>query len=237
VERLQELHVDGLLLTTSEAPDVDRGIAEWVGGLTVPTVLVERQFALGWSPTAEHVRTDHAAGALLAMRHLARLGHRRVLLAAREHTPTTRWLIEGHAAAITEGLLEPHDGMQPVMLPRPDSHPPENAAALEGLLTSCVETDTRAVLVHNDEDALAVVRLAGARGLRIPEDLAVVAYDDEVAALSDVPLTAIAPPKVEVGRTAVEMIMRRLAGGTAPAAQHLSLLPRLTVRASCGARG
>lgn len=69
--------------------------------------------------------------------------------------------------------------------------------------------------------------------MRVPEDLAVITYDDEVAELADVPLSAVAPAKREVGARAAGMLLDRLedrAAGREGPRQHLDLLPRLTVR-------
>lgn len=236
VGRLLDLGVDGLLVATSFAPDTDPETSEWLAGLVVPVVLVERMLDLPGAAHVGHVRTDHAAGARLAVLHLAGLGHPTVAIAARGATPTTRWLLEGHAAAVAQGVI---DSRSPAatLLPGPECSPALRDAAVHDLLDKCAERDTRAILVHNDEDAMAVVRAATARRLRVPEDLSVIAYDDEVAALADVPLTAIAPPKHEVGRLAVDVLVQRLAGPSDQPAQHVSLLPRLVTRASCSAFG
>jgi DNA-binding LacI/PurR family transcriptional regulator len=234
VGRLLDLGVEGLLVATSRAPDTDPEVSEWVAGLPVPVVLVERMLDLPGAAHVGHVRTDHAAGARLAVLHLAGLGHSTVAVAARGATPTTRWLLDGHAAAVTQGVI---DGRSPeaTLLPGPEAGPALRDAALHDLLDKCAERGTRAILVHNDEDAMAVVRAATARRMQVPADLSVVAYDDEVAALADVPLTAVAPPKHEVGRLAVDVLVQRLAGPSDQPAQHVSLLPRLVNRSSCAA--
>lgn len=94
----------------------------------------------------------------------------------------------------------------------------------------------RAVVVHNDLDAVMLAAALQSDGVRIPEDLSVIAYDDEMAALADTPLTAVAPPKRAVGEEAVRILLHRLAeqGGQASPRRHLELLPELRVRASCG---
>lgn len=96
-----------------------------------------------------------------------------------------------------------------------------------------------AALVHSDEDAIVLVPRLQERGINVPADLALIAYDDEVAGLSDVPLTAVAPPKRAVGELAAKLLLQRLAerasGRTPTPRQHLELLPELRVRASCGA--
>ncbi len=56
-----------------------------------------------------------------------------------------------------------------------------------------------------------------------------VAYDDVVAALGSIPLTAVAPPKTEVGRVAAELLIRRLRGA-AETAERVELLPELKIR-------
>lgn len=79
----------------------------------------------------------------------------------------------------------------------------------------------------------------------MPEDLAVIAYDDEVASLADLPLTAVAPDKQAVGAAAARLLLARLGvddpgatdttGPGAGARRHLDILPTLRVRVSCGA--
>jgi DNA-binding LacI/PurR family transcriptional regulator len=73
-----------------------------------------------------------------------------------------------------------------------------------------------------------------AHDLRVPENLAMVAYDDETAVLADVPLSAVAPPKHALGETAVELLLQRMAEGLGERRphRHLDLLPALHVRAS-----
>ena len=85
-----------------------------------------------------------------------------------------------------------------------------------------------AALIHSDEDAIVLVPKLQARGIRVPDDLALIAYDDEVAGLADVPLTAVAPPKRAVGEQAAKLLLQRLAerrAGRPPTPrQHLELL-------------
>lgn len=68
--------------------------------------------------------------------------------------------------------------------------------------------------------------------MRVPEDLAVITYDDEVAGMADVPLSAVAPAKREVGTRAADLLLDRLSGEGPEEGprQHLELLPRLTIR-------
>ncbi|CAM5727786.1 substrate-binding domain-containing protein [Streptomyces violaceorubidus] len=90
-----------------------------------------------------------------------------------------------------------------------------------------------AMVLHGDVDALMVVQRLAEEGVRVPEDCSVVAYDDVVAGLASPPLTAVSPPKAEVGHAAAELLLERLAGapGSRPG-RRVELLPRLMVRGS-----
>ncbi|NBE54318.1 LacI family DNA-binding transcriptional regulator [Streptomyces boluensis] len=232
-QRLLSTGADGLLLTPSwERSAPEPGAGAWVTELGVPTVLVER-----WAPPGhpaaglDRVRTDHAYGAAIAVAHLAGLGHRKVALAA-QHAPHRGQLQAGYAAAV-EAL-----GLDPAPVSPLDAVPSTEAAdrferTLAYLCEAVEAHGVTAALVHSDADAIVLIPRLQARGVRVPEDLAVIAYDDEVAPLADVPLTAVAPAKRQVGARAAELLMDRLTA--APAArQHLDVLPELKVRSSCG---
>jgi DNA-binding LacI/PurR family transcriptional regulator len=91
--------------------------------------------------------------------------------------------------------------------------------------------------VHTDYHAARLVEVAHQRGQHVPGDFAVVAYDDELAAHADVPLTAITSPRRQLGREALRLLASRIApvsDRTSPPYQ-VQLLPSLTIRASCGA--
>ncbi len=70
------------------------------------------------------------------------------------------------------------------------------------------------------------------QGASIPDDMALVSYDDEVAHLAHPALTAVRPPKTTVGRTAVDMMMARLLEGRNRPVQRTLVLPELVIRAS-----
>jgi DNA-binding LacI/PurR family transcriptional regulator len=65
----------------------------------------------------------------------------------------------------------------------PDARSPDSNAALDRTLDRCLATDTTALLVHADADAIALVQRCEDRQLTVPGDLSIVAYDDEVAGL------------------------------------------------------
>ncbi|MFJ9519355.1 substrate-binding domain-containing protein [Kitasatospora sp. NPDC101801] len=228
VDQLLDSGLDGLLLTPNWRPGTGAGDTAWVRDLPVPAVLVER-LAPPDSVAAEldAVGSDHQHGVLLALRHLQRLGHGSVLLAAREDTWTAYQVRAGYQEGVRLLGLAP----QPVI----DIHRPGlDSEVIAGRVAEAVGKGVRAVLVHNDQEAIQLAPLLRARGLRAPDDLALISYDDVFAALAAPALTAVAPPKRAVGAEAVELMLRRIDGGAELPVHHVRLLPELKVRTSCG---
>ncbi|MFI1966323.1 substrate-binding domain-containing protein [Streptomyces pathocidini] len=120
-------------------------------------------------------------------------------------------------------------GLPPDMPRLAADHQPGSADRIVDVLLA---SDTTALLAHPDEEAVLLLQELRSRGLVVPDDVALVSYDDEFAALSDVPLTAVAPPRRELGRAAVELLARRLRQDGTEAMRHIHLLPRLHVRSS-----
>ena len=205
--------VQGLLL----APSLDGDeMLDWISRLPVPVILVERQ-PRRWHPSArqvEWVRTDHTLGLEMAVHHLQEHGHRRIGLLLPRTSPTSAHLRDGWCAA---GLPEPVELDERRIREVP-------AASRRAGFT--------ALIVHSDPQAIAMAQACGEEGLRIPEDLALISYDDEVAHLADPALTAIRPPKNHVGRLAVELMVSRLLDGDRRPARGVLVAPELVVRQS-----
>lgn len=224
-EQLLADGVDGLLLT----PSGSGGDAPWYAELAVPVVLVERR--RGDNTATEHVVTDHAYGARLAVRHLLGLGRKHLGLVLREDSPHADAVREGYEAALAvAGLTAPESAL--FVAPAPaDAVSRDYDRNIEAYLDQVAAGDLDAALVHNDHDALLLLNKLRARGISVPGDLAVVAYDDDLAPLADIPLTAVAPPKRAVGASAVDLLLQRVSDPDRPP-HRLSILPELHIRSS-----
>ncbi|MDQ0792622.1 substrate-binding domain-containing protein [Streptomyces sp. B1I3] len=210
----------------------------WLAEVGVPTVLMERRPRPGSALHAlDSVCSDHWYGVHLAVDHLVSLGHRRIVLAARNDSPTAR-AIRVAFAEVAAGRPEVEEWSVVLSSPNagpgsglPAAAPEGHAPDLAGLLR---ERGFTAAVLHGDEDALMLVQRLAEGGIRVPQDLSVVAYDDVVAALGSPPLTAVAPPKAEIGRAAAELLLHRLGhpDGAAGPVRRTELLPTLEVRGS-----
>lgn len=224
LRRARHHRVDGIVLMGG----FDRDDPE-VGKLLdahIPLVGVDLDVS---GPTATHVASDSVGGARLAVRHLHELGHRRIATIAgpQDSKPGADRLVGYRAELHALGL--------------------ENRADYEGIgdwYSESGERVTQALLalpepptaVFAAADLMAVGAMKAAReaGLRVPDDLAVVGFDDiQLASLLDPALTTIRQDKVGVGRAAARAVLEQIENPDAtPAA--LTLPVELVVRTSCG---
>ncbi|MFD0318618.1 LacI family DNA-binding transcriptional regulator [Streptomyces flavalbus] len=213
--------IDGLILSPIELETEDlRDRAD------VPLVLIgERDYDLPY----DHIAIDNVDAARTAVRHLVGLGRREIAFIGdrrgRSEPAQLRvrgWREELAAAGLPadEGLVAETDGW---------GHA-DGAAAMSRLLDSGRRPD--AVFAYNDPMAIGAMRVLHERGLRVPEDIAVVGFDDVIEGrFGAVTLTSVSPDKEAIGRLAVESVLTRL-GGTAPEPRRIRAEYRLVERES-----
>lgn len=189
------------------------------------------------------VRVDDRLGAFLAARHLVDLGHRRFGILALEFEPdgrtgfTDEARLAGARFEVVRNRLAGYlDGLAAVGGVRPPIYETLNdevtvAAGVAALLDR--DPGITALLCMSDVTAMAAVRTLQARGLRVPEDVSVVGFDDvEEAAHLDPPLTTVHQPIEEKGDVAVRMILESEV--TSDGKRAVTLPLDLVVRASTG---
>ncbi|WP_022882798.1 substrate-binding domain-containing protein [Gryllotalpicola ginsengisoli] len=229
--------VHGILAGPETAGPEGHELLRWLDSLPIPVVLTERRPARGVITTRlESVSTDHGHGAEGALLHLRAAGHERIGLLAARTSPT--------AGPVRRSWMEVLRllGQEPAQTIDDDANDcdgPKSAAFMDTVLERCRKTGTTALLVHPDRQAVRFVQHCVDRGVRVPDDLAVVAYDDEVAHLGQPAISAVRPPKSWVGKVAVELLVARLEEGAARPLHHVQLEPELIVRDSSvpGGRG
>ncbi|WP_425955176.1 LacI family DNA-binding transcriptional regulator [Xylanimonas sp. McL0601] len=216
VELLRSLahQTDGVILASPRALEAARPP---VGGKPVVVINQDGPLAVG---------TDNAGGMRLAVEHLYALGHRRVAYVG---GPAASWSDAQRRVALdVAGEL----GVEVVAL---GPHRPTvdgGAAAADAVVAAGVT----AAITFNDVVAVGLVRAVRERGVRVPEDLSVVGFDDTfLAALVTPALTSVGADLREVGRRATDLLVGRLgpAGAEAePPTASLLLPATLAVRAS-----
>ncbi len=187
--------------------------------LQIPVVLLDTH-----SPDLACVSVDNVKGGRLAVGHLLERGHRRIaLLNGPIELQQCRDRSAGTTAAVYEAGLDPSDIVIEIALP--DLTSDAGAAAIRELLDT-VDTPPTAVFCVNDTVAMGVLRVLRERGIEVPQDMAVVGYDD-VPIISELrtPLTSVRQPMHDIGWNAADLL---LTGSV----RHIRFSPELVVRAS-----
>ena len=220
VQALSDLRVDGLVLVgtpTASAVDQVNGL-----GSPIPTVVAGTREPL--LPTVDVVANDDYSGGRLATTHLLELGHRRIAHIIGEGE-VGRLRRAGYEAAIVDA------GADPVCVAGDWTEAAGRRAAFE--LLGAPDRPT-AILAANDLSAVGVLAAADELGLRVPEELSVVGYDNTVfSRLHRLSLTTVHSHSAEVGQLAGRTLTARLDGDSGTAGTRL-LSPALVVRSSTG---
>lgn len=227
---VRHLLIDGLILSPFAigADELQRHSESGI-----PVVLLGEIFQPG---SADHVAIDNVAAARAATEHLLAQGRRRIaavgdqpLHVARSGPALLRR--RGWELALTSAGLEPDEELVAVVA---DFSREAGYRAMAGVLDRGGRLD--AVFCFNDLLALGVLRLLADRGIRVPQEIAVIGLDDIAEARYSVPrLSTIAPDKEAIARTAVALLADRLAaGGADRPARDLRTPFEVVVRESSG---
>ena len=219
-------HVDGVLLASLHGDDPLPGALERAG---VPAVLVGRPAARGVDrgAPASYVDADNRGGAGKAVEHLARRGRRRIATitgpldmgVGLDRLEGYRDGLAAAGLAADEDLVETGDFTE------------EGGAAAMARLLARPGPPVDAVFAASDLMAAGALRALRAAGRRVPEDVAVVGFEDSaVARYAQPPLTTVRQPIEEMGRQATRMLLAKIAGETG--GMHLILDVDLVERAS-----
>jgi LacI family transcriptional regulator len=215
--RLGGTLIDGAILVTPTVVDVDHDI---------PIVAVDPHLGPSALPTID---SDSLGGAIAATEYLLRLGHRRIgFLGGRPDLDSARLREQGFRSAMAAAGVPVHPELM-----RVGGYRPETAELPARELLTLAERPT-AIFAGNDLTAIQTMEVARSLGLRIPEDLSVIGFDNvPESALANPPLTTIQQPIQQMGAEAVRMLID-LINGT-ERAPHLRLPTSLVERSSCRA--
>ena len=175
---------------------------------------------------ADLVGIDNRGGMIVAMDHLSGLGHRRIaVIRGPEDSTATDERFDGYL----EGLKRARVLFDGDLIADGDLTMESGIAAMERLLA--LPEKPTAVLATNDFMAFGAMTAIMNRGLRIPEDMSVVGFDDiYVSGLPMVNLTTIHHPSREMGNAAAEILLKRIQAKRRPRAKEVIFEPRLVVR-------
>lgn len=222
LETLLQKRVDGLLLLCTETHLPSPVIMSRYP--SIPTVMMD------WAPfegESDVIQDNSLLGGETATQHLIDNGYTRIACIAgpQDKTPA-RLRLEGYRNAMNRAGLEINEGYEIIG----DFEFQGGFTAMNALLA--LEQPPHAVFTGNDAMAVGAYQALYQAGLKVPQDMAVVGYDDiELARYMTPPLTTIHQPKDELGELAVDVLIHRMAQPTLEQ-QRLFLTPELVVRGS-----
>ena len=221
-QRMKDSQVEGFIMATAER---DHPLIEDAIAADVPIVLVNRTVD---SPDAFAVITDDHAGALLAVDHLAGLGHERIAhIVGPERYSTGQARYRGFVDGMKAAGRVPERSMIGTTRTFTED---EGARVFRRLLEQA--KDFTAVFAGNDLLALGCYDVMAEAGISCPDDISIVGYND-MPLLDKLrpPLTTIRVPQYELGRRATELVLDRLRDPSAKPVT-IRLQPELVVRGS-----
>jgi len=226
IDLLLQQQVSGVIFLGGNYSQADspHGHYERLRQVKLPTVLVNARVE---NLAFATVSTDDAAAAEQAVSHLHQLGHRRIgmLMGPLDHIPSQRKLAAARRLLTSLGA------------------PIDEGRVIRGLYslesgqagaTRLYAAGATAVVCASDPLALGAVRAARRAGLRVPQDVSVVGFDDSsLMSCTEPPLTTVRQPIESMGRTVIDLLLAQIAG-TTEAGDELLFEPELVLRASTG---
>ena len=217
-------HLDGAIVASTP---MDDPLIPALMDDDVPCILIGRHS----DRRARYVDVDNVSGSRMAVEHLIRLGHRRVatitgplsMASGEDRLTGYRQALEAHRIPVQEALIVEGDFTEA-----------SGAMGMQRLLSD----SPTAVFAASDTMAIGAVKALREAGLRVPEDVALVGFDDiPVAAALEPALTTVRQPIERLGSMAADLLVNLLENppATQPPAHRMILPAKLIVRDSCGA--
>jgi len=220
VRALRSKWVDAVIVTSSRVGDFYAQLSE----IQVPVVLINNQQAGSYSYS---VRNDDRYGGQLAAEYLLSIGHHHIAyVSGPKHATSSDLRFEGCQQALERAGIE----ISPSCIWNGNGLPEGGERAVHYLL-HCSERPT-AIFCYNDMTAMGALRALGDRGIRVPQEVSVLGYDDiPTAPYLAPPLTTIAQSKYTLGQMAMQMTRDLIRKETD--IRDIVVKPQLVIRGSC----
>lgn len=228
VQDLLDRGVDGLIMCSAYRDDP---VVFDLIQLGVPFILALRgvRQRVG-DPPVDFIVVDNKRGGYIAVKHLLRLGHRRIgIITGDPETVTGKHRLQGSLAAFKANGIVPLQN-----LIKFGDFQRDCAYCMTGELLQEKDRPT-AIFAHSDHMAMGVLERLCKEGIKVPDDMAVVGFDDiEMGRLPGVDLTTVTQKKAIMGRMAVDNLISKIRGESHHLATRVILDPILIIRRSCG---
>jgi len=217
---LRAKRVEGVIIIPSESPEE---ILQPLQQAHIPTVVLEHEL-----PDTHCIAIDDLQGGQLATQHLLLLGHRRIGMIRRKPSSALSHL---RYVAFRDMLQAANIPINPDLVIESEAGQESGYTSMQRLLA--LSRPPTAVFAHNDVLAMGAISALCHAGLKVPQDISVVGYDDIInSAYLNPPLTTVRFPIAEMGRAAGKMILDLIKNGNSFSPRTTTLPVKLIIRAS-----
>ena len=228
IEMLRSKGVDGIICTTAlvDDPHIRKLVDD-----NFPFVLINRRhYDPDLAGKINYVVLDNFSGGYTVIKHLYRLGHDRVAVLAGNFQTST--VIERNKGAL-QAMKDCGIKQSPRLTIKCDYSFEQAYNATKKLMK--MKSPPTAIFSHDDNMALAAREAILEMGLKIPEDIALVGFDDiRTTSLTGIELTTISQKKYEMGELGVKILVENLEKEVPPMVNQLVLKAQMVIRKSCG---
>lgn len=197
VTRMLQRKVDGVAIMTSE---MDEGLIEVFSGRHIPLVFLDTGTP---APGVSCVRIDYSAGVDAAMSHFIGLGHQRIAFIS---GPMRLASARMRYKAYMENTARDHLDANPELIQEGNHRVDGGHDAMNRILNSGARPT--AVLASNDLTAIGAMGAIAEAGLRVPQDISVIGFDDiQLSAFTMPPLTTVSLPRAEIANAAFRALL------------------------------
>lgn len=226
IDMLIKRRVDGVILVPVLKNGEER-LMQKLRENDIPFVYLDRYLN---EPASDYIIIDNLSGVRQVMEYLISLGHKRIgCISAQPYTWTSKQRMRVCKKIVRENNLATENSLVQI------SNLPDDKGGYDAMnkLFSMKNRPT-AIFATNDIIAIGAYKAAKDKGIRIPQDLSLVGFDDiEASSHLEVPLTTITQPINEMGKIAMKILAGKSGKKDAQKLQKIVLEPKLVVRESC----
>jgi len=225
IRTLTERGVDGFLLTTVE---LKMKTIENLRDKGFPFLLIDCKLDI---PGVNYVVNDDYYGAELATEYLINLGHKKIFFLGNRKLLSLRERFRGFKDTLKRYEINNNDNFVPTKFIKTGG-----IYDIEGIIRYLLSRQENITAIFSGNDYLAVksIEAINNNGLKVPEDISVIGYDNiKISSMIKVPLTTIRQPKYLLGKLAAEQLLEILENKSDRKARRVILIPELVIRQSC----
>lgn len=227
INMLIERRVDGVILV----PVLKSGEEKLIQKLKENDILFVYLDRYLNEPASDYIIIDNLSGVRQAMEYLISLGHKKIsCISAQPFTQVLEQRVKAYKEIVRKNSLPVEDSLVQIS----DLSDDKGGYDAANKLFSTKNRPT-AIFATNDIIAIGAYKAAKDKGIRIPQDLSLVGFDDiEASSLLEIPLTTISQPIDEIGETAMKILAEKFERKDSQKLQKIVLEPKLVIRESAG---